>query len=315
MKLPDGLAYDDACFVTVGAIAMHGTRLARIELGEVVVVMGLGLVGQIAAQLARCAGATVVATDLDPTKVALATELGAHHAIATSDELTAAVAALTNGQGADAVLICAAAKSDEPIRQAASLARLKGRVVVVGDVGMQLERRPFFEKEISLVVSRSYGPGRYDPAYEERGVDYPLPYVRWTEGRNMASFLDLQARQAVRVAPLVTHRFPIDEAEVAYEIVIGKRKEAAIAIVLEYSEAATAATRVEVQPRHAVPSIGRCGSASLARDSSRKASCCRRSRVRRICNAAACARSPVSPARPSPNVTARHTAPVIRPIS
>jgi predicted dehydrogenase/threonine dehydrogenase-like Zn-dependent dehydrogenase len=247
-KIPDALSYDDACFVTAGAIAIHGVRLAKIELGETVVVMGLGLVGQITAQVARCAGANVVATDLDSSKVVLAKQLGAHHAIGDPAALAATVAELTNGLGADAVLICAATKSDDPIRQAAELSRLKGRVVVVGDVGMQIERRPYFEKELTLTVSRSYGPGRYDPAYEERGTDYPLPYVRWTEGRNMQSFLELQARQAVRVGPLVTHRFTIDAAETAYQIVTGERQEPAIAIVLEYPETAPHASRIALRP-------------------------------------------------------------------
>ena len=252
-KIPDAVPYDEACFVTVGAIAMQGVRLAKLELGETVVVMGLGLVGQTAAQLARCAGATVVATDLDPAKVALAVQLDAHRAIGDPAALAATVAALTNGVGADAVLICAATKSDDPIRQAAELSRLKGRVVVVGDVGMQLERRPYFEKELTLTVSRSYGPGRYDPAYEERGIDYPLPYVRWTEGRNMQSFLELQARKAVSVAKLITHRFTIDEAETAYQIVTGERQEPAIAIVLEYPETVPRSSRIEVRPVAAAP--------------------------------------------------------------
>lgn len=234
VKIPEGLSYDAACFVTLGAIAMQGVRLAEIELGEKVVVMGLGLVGQLAAQLARCAGATVLATDLDSNKVEMAVKLGAHCSEPDSKRLRDAVAHFTGGQGADVVLICAATKSDEPARLAAEIARLKGRVIVVGDVGLRLERRPYFDKELKLVVSRSYGPGRYDPAYEERGIDYPLPYVRWTEGRNMRSFLELLARGAIDVEPLITHRFPIEEAEAAYQLVTGERQERAVAILLEY---------------------------------------------------------------------------------
>ena len=247
VKLPDGLSCDEACFVTVGAIAMQGVRLAEIELAEKVVVMGLGLVGQITAQLARCAGATVIATDLDQSKVALAATLGAHRAI-QDQELPGAVTELTEGQGADAVLICAATRSDAPVRRAAEISRLKGRVVIVGDVGMQIDRRAYFEKELKLVVSRSYGPGRYDPAYELRGIDYPLPYVRWTEGRNMQSFLELQSRKAVSVTPLITHRYPIDGAESAYHVVTGEKAEPAIAIVLEYDEVGPQPKRIEVTP-------------------------------------------------------------------
>jgi predicted dehydrogenase/threonine dehydrogenase-like Zn-dependent dehydrogenase len=243
-KMPDGLAFDDACFVTLGAIAMQGVRLAQLELGERVVVLGLGLVGQIALQIARCSGARVLAYDLDPSKVALALELGAHQGVSDPAALRPAVAAFTEGAGADAVLVCAATKSDRPLGDAADVSRLKGRVIVVGDVGMAIKRRPYFEKELSLIVSRSYGPGRYDPAYEVHGVDYPLPYVRWTEQRNMQSFLELVAAGDVRVAPLVTHRFPIDNVEPAYQLVTGEREERAIAILLEYPGVDVAATRV-----------------------------------------------------------------------
>lgn len=243
VKLPAGVAYDAACFVTVGAIAMQGVRLANLQLGDKVVVMGLGLVGQIAAQLLRCAGGTVIATDLDPSKVELAARLGAHHAV-SDGQLNAVVAQVCSGYGADAVVVCAATKSSDPLRRAGSLSRLKGRVVVVGDVGMEIERRAFFEKEIELVVSRSYGPGRYDPAYEVRGIDYPFAYVRWTEQRNMQSFLDLVARDNVDVAPLITHRFAIADAEAAYRVVTSEVDERAIAMLLEYDGPAELPTRV-----------------------------------------------------------------------
>jgi predicted dehydrogenase/threonine dehydrogenase-like Zn-dependent dehydrogenase len=248
VKMPEGMSYDAASFVTLGAIAIQGVRLAQIELGEKVVVMGLGLVGQIVAQLARCAGASVLATDLDASKVALAAHLGAHHAVSDPKQLASAVAQCTHSQGADAVLICAATQSDAPVRLAAELARLKGRVIVVGDVGMHLERRTYYEKELQLIVSRSYGPGRYDPAYEVRGIDYPLPYVRWTEGRNMLSFLELVARGDVHVEPLITHRFAIEETEAAYQLVTGEQQASAIAIVLEYEGNETPSTRINVAP-------------------------------------------------------------------
>jgi predicted dehydrogenase/threonine dehydrogenase-like Zn-dependent dehydrogenase len=251
VKLPEGMPFDAACFVTVGAIAMQGVRLANLQLGDKVVVLGLGLVGQLAAQLARCAGATVIATDPDALKVALATRLGAHHGSSDS-ELSDVVAQASAGYGADAVLVCAASKSSDPLQRAASVSRLKGRVVVVGDVGMDIDRRAFFEKEIDLVVSRSYGPGRYDPAYEVRGVDYPLPYVRWTEQRNMQSFVELVARGGVDVASLVTHRFAIGDAASAYEIVSGEVQERVIAMLLEYEGPAELPARVALpQPTSA----------------------------------------------------------------
>jgi predicted dehydrogenase/threonine dehydrogenase-like Zn-dependent dehydrogenase len=242
-KMPDGLSFDDACFVTVGTIALHGVRLADLTLGDRVVVLGLGLVGQITAQLARCAGATVIASDLDADKIDMARRLGAHHAVAAS-MLSSTVNELTGGLGADAVLVCAATKSDEPLAQAAAVSRLKGRVILVGDVGMNIERRPFFEKELTLLVSRSYGPGRYDPTYELRGQDYPAAYVRWTEGRNMQAFLDLVVQGGVALAPLVTHRFGIEQAETAYQVVTGERPEPAVAILLEYESAGAPAARV-----------------------------------------------------------------------
>ena len=246
VKIPGDLSYESASFVTMGAIAMQGLRLAEITLGDRVVVMGLGQVGLIAIQLAKCAGATVLATDPDPGKADMAARLGAHLTVSNAGDLSSAVAEFTDGYGADVVLICAATKSNDPIRQAAEIARLKGRVVVVGDVGMHIERRGYFEKEINLVLSRSYGPGRYDPAYEERGIDYPLPYVRWTEGRNMSSFLELAARNDIQVESMVTQRFSIDETDAAYKIVTGENKETAVAIILEYDHTVSQPTRVSL---------------------------------------------------------------------
>lgn len=245
--MPANVGFDAASFVALGAIAMQGVRLAEIELGHKVVVLGLGLVGQIATQLARCAGATVLAADIDPSKLELARDLGAHHVQLSDADLAGAVGQLTEGYGADSVLLCAASKSSALMRVAAEISRLKGKVVVVGDVGLELERRPYFEKEVSLVISRSYGPGRYDPAYETHGVDYPLPYVRWTEGRNMQSFLELLDHGQIDVSRLITHRYPIEQADTAYEIVSGKRDEPAIAIMLECSGGAGEAPRIELQ--------------------------------------------------------------------
>ena len=249
VKIPESLTYDAASFVTIGAIAMQGVRLAEIELGEKVVVMGLGLIGQVAAQLARCAGGTVLATDLDPTKTELAFMMGSHHAISDPKSLQNIILSLTDGHGADAVILCASTKSHELIQTAAEISRLKGRVIVVGDVGMHVERRAYFEKELKLIVSRSYGPGRYDPTYEVRGVDYPFPFVRWTEGRNMQSFVELMARGDVRVDPLITHRYAIEQAEEAYEIVTGKKNEPAIAILLEYEGLSSVSTRVDLDTK------------------------------------------------------------------
>ena len=269
VKLPADVPFDAASFVTVGAIAMQGVRLAELTLGERVVVSGLGLVGQLVAQIARCNGAAVIAYDPDPAKVAMAKALGAARATASAAELRAIVTEMTDGHGADAVLLSAATKSDDPIREAAEVSRLKGRVVVVGDVGMDIERRPYFEKELRLVISRSYGPGRYDPAYEVRGTDYPLAWVRWTERRNMQSFVELLASGGVTIDELVTHRFLIADAEQAYDIVTGKREEPAVAIVLEYDGGAPQATRVDLPAgRAAAPgavTLGLIGAGQFAK--------------------------------------------------
>src|SRR5262249_18355640 len=160
---------------------------AELTLGERVAVIGLGLIGQLAAQLCKAQGCVVVGIDLDPAKVELARSLGIDAALLRSEPVVGEVARLTQGRGVDAVLICAASASDDPVQLAGELSRDRGRVVVVGAVPMNVPRRPYYDKELALLQSRSYGPGRYDPLYEEQGVDYPLGYVRWTEGRNLAA--------------------------------------------------------------------------------------------------------------------------------
>lgn len=245
-RIPDGVSDDGAAFVAIASIAMHGLRLAELSLGESVFVLGLGLVGQIAVQLARASGATVIGFDPDPAKVELARRFGARVAATSPRDALTQLRDATGGHGADAVLICAAAKSDGPLKLAAQASRLRGRVISVGDVPLKLDRRAFFEKEIQVLVSRSYGPGRYDPAYEVRGVDYPLPYVRWTERRNMSAFLELMAQGAIDLSPLITHRFEIARAEAAYDVVTGAEGKRALAIVLEYP------TRESAPPARAI---------------------------------------------------------------
>jgi threonine dehydrogenase-like Zn-dependent dehydrogenase len=179
---------------TLGAIALQGVRLAEPTLGESVVVIGLGLVGQLTVQLLKANGCRVFGLDLDQSRVSLAFELGADKAVVSNEEAAKEIEAWTRGYGADAVLITAATDSNQPVELAARVSRLKGRVIVVGMTGMDIPRAPFFSRELKLIISMSYGPGRYDPEYEERGHDYPLPYVRWTEKRNIESFLELDWR-------------------------------------------------------------------------------------------------------------------------
>jgi predicted dehydrogenase/threonine dehydrogenase-like Zn-dependent dehydrogenase len=236
-KVPDGVDLADAAYSTVGAIAMQGVRQAGVSLGDCVAVIGLGLLGQLAAQMLRAAGCRVAGIDLDGRKCELALGLGAEAAWAGENaELVQRGLGLTGGRGFDAVIITAGTSSDGPVELAGELCRDRGTVVVVGDVGMKLPRKPYYEKELTLRLARSYGPGRYDPMYEEVGVDYPIGYVRWTEQRNMQEFLQLVASGAVKLGPLTTHRFPVDEAAQAYEQVQGKGEGLAVGVLLEYPE-------------------------------------------------------------------------------
>ncbi len=234
VRLPDGVDFESAAFATLGAIALQGVRLAEPTLGESVVVIGLGLIGQLAAQLLRANGCRVFGVDLDPSRVELAKRLGADDGCAADADVKQAVLRWSRGRGADAVLLTAATQSDEPIELAGEISRLRGRVVAVGLVGMNVPRAVYFQRELTLRVSMSYGPGRYDPEYEERGRDYPLPYVRWTEGRNLEAFLDLVAAGSVQTAPLVTHRFAVEEGERAYQLISGDARESYLGILIKY---------------------------------------------------------------------------------
>jgi predicted dehydrogenase len=261
-RVPDGVSPDQAAFATLGAIAMQGVRQAGVGLGDRVAVIGLGLVGQLTVQLLRAAGVRTMGVDLDPEVCALAERLGAERTIRRHGAVEAVAEAFTGGLGMDAALVCASAASDDPVRLAAELCRDRGRVVIVGIVNMALPRDPFYDKELELRMSRSYGPGRYDPAYEERGQDYPPGYVRWTEQGHLEEFLRLVGTGAVDVAPLTTHRYPVDRAAEAYALISGKLPEAGrpIGVLLDYPDAAAAADRyrVEVPPAEArTPVAGR----------------------------------------------------------
>ncbi len=232
--VPDGVSLEHASFAVLGAIALQGVRLAQIELGETVLVIGLGLVGQLAVSLLNAAGCRVIGTDPDRSKCELALRMGA--AIAAPGISGTAVASETGGLGADAVVITASTKSNGPIELAADAVRKRGRVVLVGVVGLELDRRPFYFKEAEFVVSCSYGPGRYDARYEELGQDYPAAYVRWTEQRNIAAVLQAMASGKLNVEPLISHRFPIDKALDAYEMV-RSGSEPYLGVVLQYDPA------------------------------------------------------------------------------
>jgi polar amino acid transport system substrate-binding protein len=246
VHLPESVSFESGAYGTLGAIALQGVRLAEPTLGESVVVIGLGLVGQLTVQLLKANGCRVFGLDLDQSRVSLALELGADKALVSNEEAAKQIAAWTRGHGADAVLITAATDSNQPVELAAQVSRLKGRVIVVGMTGMDIPRPPFFSRELKLIISMSYGPGRYDPDYEERGRDYPLPYVRWTEKRNIESFLELVGDERVNVERLTTHRFPIEQAEHAYRLISGDVQEPYLGVVLNYDPESEVARRVSL---------------------------------------------------------------------
>ncbi|MDB4569388.1 zinc-binding dehydrogenase, partial [bacterium] len=234
VKIPDGVNFEDASCATVGSIAMQGVRQCDLRLGEQVCVMGLGLLGLLAVQMLKASGCRVIGFDPDPQRCSDAIDLGADAAVST--ELAAEADQFSQGMGMDAVLITAATKSNDPITLAGEIARMKGKVVVTGLVGMDLPRDDYYKKELDFKLSLSYGPGRYDSSYEEDGNDYPYGYVRWTEQRNISSFLDLVVSGAVTPSKLITHRFDILDALDAYDLLLGKTEEPYLGIVLVYEE-------------------------------------------------------------------------------
>ena len=232
-KVPDKVTGEEAAFTVLGAIALQGIRLVNPTLGETVVVTGLGLIGLVTVQLLRAHGCRVLGIDFDADKLALARQFGAETVdLSTGQDPVVVAQAFSRGRGVDAVIVTAATKSSEPMHQAALMCRKRGRIVLVGVTGLELSRADFFEKELTFQVSCSYGPGRYDPSYEEKGQDYPVGFVRWTEQRNFEAVLDMMADGRLDVKPLISHRFAITEAEQAYELVGGAAP--SLGILLEY---------------------------------------------------------------------------------
>ena len=229
--LPPNVDFESAAFTTLGAIAMHGFRLAEPQLGESVAVIGLGLLGLLTAQIASAAGCNVLGIDIDATRLALAASLGLP-SVPRAQAMDSAQA-FTSNHGFDVILICADTSSNDPIELAGLIARDRARVVATGAVGLTIPRKIYYEKEISFINSRSYGPGRYDVNYEENGQDYPLGYIRWTEGRNFEAGLDLMSKDRLKVKPLITHRFPIEQASQAYAL-LDQQPEEAIQVLLTY---------------------------------------------------------------------------------
>ena len=238
-KIPSAeLEFESAAFTTIGAVAIHGVRTAEAKLGDVVAVIGLGLLGQLAVQILNAAGCRVIGIDPAQERAQLAAKLGALAVTASEAEFRDLCLRHSGGNGADSVLIAAETPSSGPVNLASEAARDRGIVVAVGTVGMELQRKLYYEKELDFRVSRSYGPGRYDAAFEQKGRDYPIGYVRWSETRNMEAFLQLLADRKVDVNPLITHWFAIENAGAAYELITGKTREAHLGVVITYPEKA-----------------------------------------------------------------------------
>jgi len=227
--------FDEAAFATLGAVALHGIRTAEVKLGDLVAVIGLGLLGQLTVQLLKAAGCRVLGMDINQSRVELASHLGADATAASVSEFRDRCVDQSRGAGVDSVLITAETPSSHPVNLAGAIARERAIVVAVGTVGIDIERKAFYEKELDFRISRSYGPGRYDAAYEQKGRDYPIGYVRWTETRNLEAFLQLLAEKKIKVGPLITHRFPIERAPGAYELITGKTGKPFLGVVIQYA--------------------------------------------------------------------------------
>ena len=242
--------FDSAAFTTLGAVALHGARTAEVKLGDTVAVIGLGLLGQLTVQVLIAAGCRVLGFDLIQSRADLASRSGALAATTSETEFADLCTRHSAGHGVDSVLITAETVSSGPVNLASRIARDRGTVVAVGTVGMDLQRKLYYEKELDFRVSRSYGPGRYDTAFEQKGRDYPIGYVRWSETRNMEAFLQLLADQKVDVRPLITHRFYIHEAPAAYELITGQTQEPYLGVLISYpQEEAGPQRRLELVPR------------------------------------------------------------------
>lgn len=238
-QIPDGVSYEEAAFTVIGSIGLQGIRLANPTFGETVVVVGLGLIGLITSQLLMANGCTVIGFDFDEQKRKLAADMGVHAFLASASDPVKTVEQLTNNIGCDAVIITASTKSNDVISQAAQMSRKKGRIVLVGVVGLDINRADFFKKELSFQVSCSYGPGRYDDSYEQKGIDYPIGFVRWTEKRNFEAVLNALATRRLRVDTLITERVPLQSFLDIYGDMGGR---GSIASILEYDTTDTSLT-------------------------------------------------------------------------
>src|SRR6202050_5689379 len=234
----ESVSFDEAAFTTLGAVALHGARNADVKLGDIVAVIGRGLLGQLTVQILKAAGCCVLGMDISAERAELAVRLGADAVSTSSTGFQDLCLQHSSGHGADSVLITAQTESNDPVNLGGAVARNRAVVVAVGTVAMDIPRRSFYEKELDFRVSRSYGPGRYDSTYEQKGIDYPIGYVRWTETRNMDAFLKLLTDRKLDLHSIVTHRFPIARAHSAYDLITGKIKEPFLGVLIAYPERA-----------------------------------------------------------------------------
>ena len=231
----EDVSFDEAAFATLGAVGLHGIRTAEVKLGDLVGVIGLGLLGQLTVQVLKAAGCRVLGLDIDAGRADLARRLGADAVASSASAFRDLCVEASRGAGVDAVLITAETPSSDPVNLAGAIARDRAIVVAVGTVGIDIERKAYYDKELDFRISRSYGPGRYDAAYEQKGRDYPIGYVRWTETRNMEAFVQLLADKKISVGPLITHRFSIERAQGAYDLITGKSREAFLGVLIQYA--------------------------------------------------------------------------------
>jgi predicted dehydrogenase/threonine dehydrogenase-like Zn-dependent dehydrogenase len=264
------VSFEDAAFTTLGAVALHGVRNAEAKLGDVVAVIGLGLLGQLTVQILKAAGCCVLGMDISDERAQLALRLGADAVSTSSSAFQDLCLQHSARHGVDAVLIAAQTSSNAPVDLAGVVARHRAVVVAVGTVAMDIPRRTFYDKELDFRVSRSYGPGRYDTAYEQKGIDYPIGYVRWTETRNMDAFLKLLADRKLDLHPLITHRFPIARAHFAYDLITGKTQEPFLGVLIAYPDFPDDTRQVNLTTaerliaRHESIRIGLLGAGSFA---------------------------------------------------
>jgi predicted dehydrogenase/threonine dehydrogenase-like Zn-dependent dehydrogenase len=233
--IPNEVSFDEAAFATLGAVALHGIRTAEAKLGDLVAVIGLGLMGQLTVQLLKAAGCRVLGMDIDPARNELARRMGVEAVAGSAAAFRDLCSEISHGAGVDSVLIAAETASSDPVNLAGAIARDRAIVVAVGTVGLDIERKAYYEKELDFRISRSYGPGRYDSAYEQKGRDYPIGYVRWTETRNMEAFLRLLADGKIDVGSLITHRFPIEQGRGAYDLITGRSHQPFLGVLIQYS--------------------------------------------------------------------------------